>query len=96
MLKNFEEYKYKEDFLEDLFGEMESIFEMTVWVRDHANFLDWRCNYPTDKIIPIINGYLGISKYLTDSGFDENPNIIKEFRIFSIETAIKLELCNQH
>lgn len=96
MLKNFEEYKYKEEFLEDLFGEMKSIFEITVWVRDHANFLNWRCNYPIDKIIPIINGYLGISKYLTDNGFDENPNIIKEFRIFSIETAIKLELCNQH
>ncbi len=30
--------------------EGKSIFEMTVWIRDHAQFLEWFCHYNEAKI----------------------------------------------
>ena len=94
MAKNKNKYKESTKFLNQLLSTKKSIFEMALWVRDHAQFLEWRCNYPTEKILPIIKPYLDVSNYLCANGMGENGDALREFQKFSVETVIKLEKCN--
>ena len=94
MAKNKNKYKESTKFLNQLLSTKKSIFEMALWVRDHAQFFEWRCNYPTEKILPIIKPYLDVSNYLCANGMGENGDALREFQKFSVETVIKLEKCN--
>lgn len=92
MAKN--NYKKATKFLNEVLSKKKTVFEMALWVRDHAQFLEWRCNYPHDKIYTIIQPYLEISNHLSEKGMGENKDVLRDFRMFSVETIIELEKCN--
>ena len=70
--------------------EGKSIYEMTVWLRDHAQYLKWFCNYNEceidSRIQPVINFSFFLYKHFKDA-----PIVIEEFREICVACVIDLE-----
>jgi hypothetical protein len=71
--------------------EGKSIFEMTVWVRDHAQYLKWFCNYNEAKIEVIVQTFMSISQFF-HTNYSDNPEAVEDFRTFCVECIITLEI----
>ena len=70
--------------------EGKSIYEMTVWTRDHAQYLEWFCNYDENKIEAILQPFMGIACYVYEN-FKDNPQVIEDFRELCIACVLELE-----
>ena len=67
-----------------------SIFEMTVWVRDHAQSLKWFGNYNEAKIDYRVQAIMSFSSLIREN-FRDDPIATDEFREICIECVIDLE-----
>jgi hypothetical protein len=70
--------------------EGKSIYEMTVWTRDHAQHLKWFCNYNSSKIDSRIQPVINFSFFLYNH-FNDDPIVIDEFRELCVACVIDLE-----
>ena len=68
-----------------------SIFEMTVWTRDHAQYLEWFCNYDENKIDALMRPYMSLAQYLSDNVGDD-PDATEQFKAICADLVIKLEI----
>ena len=71
--------------------EGKSIYEMTVWTRDHAQYLKWFCNYDEAKLDAIMQTFMGIARFF-HMNYNDNAEAIEEFRTFCVECVVKLEI----
>ena len=79
-----------ENELRQLFEE-KSVYEMTVWVRDHAQYLKWFCNYDETKIDTTVQVLMSVS-HLVYQKYNDNPDVVENFREFCIACVIELEI----
>ena len=68
-----------------------SIFEMTVWTRDHAQYLEWFCNYNENKIDALMRPYMSLAQYLSDNAGDD-PDATEQFKAICADLVIELEI----
>ena len=68
----------------------QSIYEMTVWVRDYAQYLKWFCNYDKDKIEATLQQFLSVSYYLHEN-FKDDRNAIEDFKELCVVCVLELE-----
>ena len=78
-----------EDELRRIF-EDKSIYEMSVWVREHAQYLKWFCGFNEAKIEAVIQPFMQLSFYLYNN-CKNDAEAIKDFREFCIKCIIELE-----
>jgi hypothetical protein len=71
--------------------EGKSIYEMTVWTRDHAQYLKWFCNYDEAKLDAIMQTFMGIARFF-HTNYNDNAEAIEGFRTFCVECVVKLEI----
>ena len=71
--------------------EGKSIYEMTVWTRDHAQYLKWFCGYDSNKIETILQSFMRISYYMYEN-FKDDCNAIEDFRAFCVACVPELEM----
>ena len=71
--------------------EGKSIYEMTVWTRDHAQFLEWFCNYDEAKIDVVMQSFVGIAQFF-HTNYKDSAEAIEDFRTFCVECIITLEI----
>ena len=71
--------------------EGKSIYEMTVWTRDHAQHLKWFHNYDEEKIEAIIKPFLGIAYYLYEN-FKDDCDAVEDFKALCIVCVLELEM----
>ena len=67
-----------------------SIFEMTVWVRDHAQYLKWFGNYNKTMIDDRVQAIMSFSHFLSANYRDEQ-SVIDGFRELCAVCVIDLE-----
>ncbi len=79
-----------ENELRQLF-EGKSVYEMTVWVRDHAQYLEWFCNYNEAKIDTIMQIFMGVAQFF-HTNYKDNTEAVEEFRTFCVKCVMKLEI----
>jgi hypothetical protein len=84
--------KAEQEVLKVLQGK-KTIYELTVWVRDHAQYLKWFRNYPAKEIDEILTRYMNLSYQLYNKGLDADEEAVKDFRHFSMITTLALEEC---
>ena len=70
--------------------EGKSIYEMTVWVRDYAQYLKWFCNYNGVQIDSRIQPVMNFSFFLYKH-FKDDPLAIEEFREICVSCVIDIE-----
>ena len=70
--------------------EGKSIYEMTVWVRDHAQHLKWFCNYNESKINATIQPFMDVSYFLYQN-FRDDQDVIDHFRELCVACVIDFE-----
>lgn len=70
--------------------EGKSIYEMTVWTRDHAQHLKWFCGYDEAKIEATLQPFMQISFYMYEN-FKHDINAIEDFRALCIACTLELE-----
>ena len=80
---------YKQELLA-IFKDM-SIYQMAVWVRDHAQFLKWYRNYDDRKIDDVIQRYLALGQYMNEH-FRNDVEAINDFKELSIKCVEELEI----
>ena len=68
-----------------------SIYQMSVWTRDHAQFLKWYCNYDGKKIDDVIQSYLALGQYMNEH-FRNDVDAINDFKELSIKCIEELEI----
>ena len=72
--------------------EGKSIYEMTVWTRDHAQHLIWFCGYDKEKVEAIMKPFIQISYiYYTNYGNEYDAETIESFKALCIVCVIGLE-----
>ena len=79
----------KEEAIKCLEGK--SIYEMTVWTREHAQYLKWFCGYNSNKIETILQSFMRISYYMYEN-FKDDCNAIEDFRAFCVACVLELEM----
>ncbi len=70
--------------------EGKSIYEMTVWTRDHAQYLKWFCGFSETKIEAILQPFMQFSFFLYQN-FKDDATAISEFREICIKFIVELE-----
>ena len=70
--------------------EGKDIFDMTVWVRDHAQYLKWFGNYNESKLDSVLQPFMKYSFFLY-TNFREDVNAIELFRALCVDCVIDLE-----
>lgn len=70
--------------------EGKSIYEMTVWTRDHAQYLKWFCGYDETKIEAIMQPFMSLAFYMYEK-FKDDLNAIDDFRAFCVVCVLELE-----
>jgi hypothetical protein len=70
--------------------EGKSIFEMTVWVRDRAQYLKWFCNYNEAMLDARVQAIMSFSHFL-NTNYRDDQNVIDDFRELCVACAIDLE-----
>ena len=70
--------------------EGKSIYEMTVWIRDHAQFLEWFCHYNEAKMEVIMQAFMSIAKFF-HTNYSDNLEAVEDFRTFCVKCVMKLE-----
>ena len=70
--------------------EGKSIYEMTVWTRDHAQYLKWFRGYDKTKIEAIMEPFMVIAFYMYEN-FKDDLKAIEDFRAFCVVCALELE-----
>ena len=70
--------------------EGKSIYEMTVWIRDRAQFLEWFCHYNEAKIEVIMQTFMSIAKFF-HTNYSDNLEAVEYFRTFCVKCVMKLE-----
>ena len=70
--------------------EGKSIFEMTVWVRDHAQYLKWFCNYNASMLDARVQAVMSLSHFL-NTNYRDDQNVIDDFRALCVACVIDLE-----
>ena len=70
--------------------EGKSIYEMTVWLRDHAQHLKWFRNYNGAQIDSRIQPVMSFSYFLYKH-FKDDPIAIEEFREICVSCVIDIE-----
>ena len=70
--------------------ENKSIYETTVWIRDHAEYLKWFCNHDEAKIDKRLQSIMVFSRFLREN-FRDNPLATEEFKEICIDCVIDLE-----
>ena len=68
-----------------------SIYEITVFTRDHAQYLKWQCNYNAQAIDKIMCTYMSIARYMYEH-FNDSKEALKDFRVLSAVVITQLEL----
>ena len=71
--------------------EGKSIYEMTVWVRDHAQYLKWFCNYDEFEIGARIQPFMNLSFFLHEN-FKNDLDAIKHFKTICEDCVLDLEI----
>lgn len=72
--------------------EGKSIYEMTVWTRDHAQHLIWFCGYDKEKVEAIMKPFIQISYiYYKNYGNECDAETIESFKALCIVCALGLE-----
>ena len=71
--------------------EGKSIYELTVWIRDHAQFLEWFCNYNEAMLDVRVQAIMALSHYL-NTNYRDNQDVIDHFREVCVACAIDLEM----
>ena len=89
MKGNFKRIKTQKEILKCLEGK--SIYEMTVWIRDHAQFLEWFCYYNEAKIEVIMQTFMSIAKFF-HTNYSYNLKAVEDFRTFCVKCVMKLEI----
>ena len=73
--------------------EGKSIYEMTVWTRDHAQHLIWFCGYDKEKIEAIMKPFIQISYiYYTNYGDTNDYETIESFKALCITCVLAFEI----
>lgn len=67
-----------------------SIYQISVWTRDHAQYLKWHCNYNASKIEEVMQEFLTVGFFLNEN-FRDNEEAISDFRELGIKTVKILE-----
>ena len=70
-----------------------SIYELTRWVKEHADYLKWGCNYPEEELNEIINSYMEMSLFLYNKGLNTDEETVEDFRHLSVLAVLELENC---
>ncbi len=73
-----------------------SIFELPVFVREHAQYLAWQENYSQRELEDVLNPYMNLSCGLYNKGLNKDEEAVEEFRHLSYLAIIELEKCNQY
>ena len=68
-----------------------SIYQISVWTRDHAQYLKWHCNYNANKIEEVMQEFLTVGFFLNEN-FKDDEGAINDFRELGITTVKTLEL----
>ena len=68
-----------------------SIYEMTVWVRDHAQHLKWVCNYNKSKVDATIQPFMDVS-YVFYKNFRDDLDVVDDFRELCVSCVLQLEI----
>ena len=89
MKLNFKHSKAQKEIRKCLEGK--SIYEMTVWVRDHAQFLKQFCDYNESKIDAIMQMFMSVAKFF-HTNYKEAPEAIDDFQKFCVRCVLKLEI----
>ena len=89
MKVNFKHIKAHKEILKCLEGK--SIYEMTVWTRDHAQFLKQFCDYNESKIDAIMQMFMSVAQ-LFYTNYKDTPEAIEDFRRFCVRCVLKLEI----
>ena len=80
---------YRQELL-DIFNGM-SIYQMSVWMRDHAQYLKWFRNYDERKIDDVIQRFLALGQFMSDN-FRDDVEAISDFKELSIKCVEELEI----
>lgn len=70
--------------------EGKSIFEMTVWVRDHAQYLKWFQNYNATKIEATMEPFMKIAFFLYEN-YKDDPTVLEDFKALCVVCVLELE-----
>ena len=68
-----------------------SIYEMTFWVRDHAQHLTWVCNYNKSKVNATMQPFMGVS-YVFYKNFRDDIDVVDDFRELCVSCVLQLEI----
>lgn len=91
MKKNIEAEKY----VMSVLAHKKSIYELTFWVRNHAQYLKWFCNYPQKTIDEVLVPFMNLSNHLYNKGLNKDKQAVDEFRHLSVITTLALEECDE-
>ena len=89
MKVNFKQLKAHKEIRKHLEGK--SIYEMTVWTRDHAQFLKQFCDYNESKIDAIMEMFMSVARFF-HTNYKDTPEAVKDFRRFCVRCVLKLEI----
>ena len=70
--------------------EGKSIYEMTIWVRDHAQYLKWFCSYDEFEIDARMQQFMNFSFFLHEN-FKNDRDAIKHFKTICVDCVLDLE-----
>ena len=89
MKLNFKHSKAQKEILKCLEGK--SIYEMTVWTRDRAQFLKQFCDYNESRIDDIMQMFMSVAQFFL-TNYKDIPEAVKDFRWFCVRCVLKLEI----
>lgn len=90
---NFTNTNRQTDIRKELEGR--SIYEMTVWTRDHAQHLKWFCSYDEEKIDAIIQPLMSISHHIREN-YQDDLEAKEFFKNLCVLCVLQLEItCRQ-
>ena len=89
MKLNFKQLKAQKEIRKCLEGK--SIYEMTVWVRDHAQFLKQFPDYNESKIDAIMQMFISVAQFF-HTNYKDTPEAIDDFQKFCVRCVLKLEI----
>ena len=89
MKANFKHIKAQKEIRKCLEGK--SIYEMTVWTRDYAQFLKQFCDYNESKVDALMQMFMSVSQFF-HTNYKDAPEAVTDFRAFCIRCVLKLEI----
>lgn len=93
MRKDLVKYNRAEKEVMKVLTNKKTIYELTVWVRDHAKYLEWFCNCPKKEISEVLSRYMSLSYQLYQKGLNNNKEAVDDFRHLSMLATLAMEEC---